>query len=173
MILSDLMNEKSVLLSFHDTKKAEILREMVECLSTNGLLQDKEEFASAIFERENVESTAVGGGVAIPHGRSSSVSKLSVIFGRTRDGVDFESLDGKPVNFIFMVAAPLEASKEYLQAIAKVARLLKSEVMRKRLLEAETVQEIMDVVKDFDQILPEKIEVKTKEGRVIYKNKSS
>ena len=128
---------------------------------------------SRISEREDLESTAVGGGVAIPHGRSSSVKRLAVVFARDKDGVDFQSLDKKPVNYIFMIAAPEDVRKEYLQAIAKVARLLKSQLMRERLLEVDTQKEIMEIVRDFDQLVPEKIEVRTKEGRVIYKNKNS
>lgn len=173
MRLSELMNEKLILLSLKGKKKAEILEEMVECLSKVDILEDKKDFFSSISQREELESTAVGGGVAIPHGRSSSVKKLSIVFARDEDGVDFESLDSKPVHYIFMIAAPQDVRKEYLQAIAKVARLLKSELMKKRLMEVNTDKELMDAIKDFDQLVPEKIEVKTKEGRVIYKNKNA
>lgn len=172
MMLSELMNEKLVLLDLKGKKKSEILEEMVECLWTVGGLERKEEFFSSILQREELESTAVGGGVAIPHGRSPSVKRLSVVFARDKKGIDFQSLDNKPVHYIFMIAAPQDVRKEYLQAVAKVARLLRSELMRKRLMEVRTEKEIMNTIKDFDLLVPEKIEVKTKEGRVIYKNKN-
>ena len=173
MVLSDLMDEKLVLLELKSRDKDGILEEMVESLSRAAVLEDKKQFLSKIAEREELESTAVGGGVAIPHGRSSKVKKLTVAFARSKDGVDFQSLDKKPVKYIFMIAAPEDIRKEYLQAIAKVARLLKSQLMRERLMEVNTQKEIMDVVRDFDQLVPEKIEVRTKEGRVIYKNKNA
>lgn len=172
MMLSDLMGEGLVLLDLKGKNKREMLEEMVECLWKAGVLEDKKGFFSSIFEREELESTAVGGGVAIPHGRSSGVKKLSVAFARSKQGLDFQSLDNKPVHYIFMIAAPQDVRKEYLQAIAKVARLLKSELMREKLLDVETKTETMDAIRDFDRIVPEKIEVKTKEGRVIYKNKN-
>lgn len=171
MMLSELMNEKLILLNLKGRKKSEIIEELVECLWRAGVLSDKKGFLTSILEREEIESTAVGGGIAIPHGRSPSVKKLSVAFARDKEGVDFQSLDNKLVHYIFMIAAPQDVRKEYLQAVAKVARLLKSELIRERLMEVKTEQEIMGIIKDFDQLVPEKIEVKTKEGRVIYKNK--
>ena len=167
MRLSELMDEKTILLSLKGKKKAEMLEEMVECLSKAGILENKKEFLSSILEREELESTALGGGVAIPHGRSSGVKKLTVLFARDKNGVDFQALDRKPVHYIFMIAAPKDVRKEYLQAIAKVARLLKSELMKKRLMEVNREKELMDTIRDFDRLVPERIEVKTKEGKFV------
>jgi len=78
--------------------------------------------------------------------------------------------DKKPVNIIFMIAAPSDARKEYLQAVAKIARLLKSRIMREALLLSETPKDVMKIIKDFDNMLVEEIKVVTKEGRVIHKD---
>jgi mannitol/fructose-specific phosphotransferase system IIA component (Ntr-type) len=96
------------------------------------------------------------------------VRELKVAFGRSERGVDFEALDEQPVHLIFLIAAPKSIHKEYLQIVAKIARLLKSKVMYQALLKAETPQAIMELIGDFDNVLVEDVQVKTKNGRVLY-----
>jgi PTS system fructose-specific IIC component len=148
-------------------KKPEVIKELIDHFVRTGVVTDREQFEKTIGEREKLQSTAIGGGVAIPHGRSDSVRELKVIFGRSETGVDFEALDGQPVHLIFMIAAPEGIHKKYLQIVAKIARLLKSKVMHQALLKADSPQVVMELIGDFDNVLVEDIQVKTKEGRVI------
>ena len=171
MFLGSLMEERLINCELVAKTKDGIIEEMANLFIPSGIVTDKEDFCSAIKRREEIESTAIGGGVAIPHGRSDSVTRLKVAFGRSKRGVNFNAMDRKPVNIIFMIAAPLNARKEYLQAVAKIARLLKSRVMREALLSAETPGNIMKVISDFDNMLIEEIKVETKEGRVIHGEK--
>jgi fructose-specific phosphotransferase system IIA component len=170
MLLQELIDEDLIICSLGSRDKRAVIEEMVDLFVKKGVIDDRADFLDAILKREEIESTAIGGGIAIPHGRSNSVKQLKVAFARSKDGVQFNALDKRPVYLIFMVAAPLEARKEYLQAVAKVARFLKSEVMKKGIIEAETEKKIMDIVRDFDGVVPEKIKVETKEGRVVYTN---
>ena len=169
MLLSELLTPDLVILDLKARDKRDIIAEMVDLFVQSGIVTDKEKFIEMVEKREQIESTAIGGGIAIPHARSEVVKQLRVGFARSKEGVDFDALDRKPVHLIFMIAAPIDVRKEYLQAVAKVARLLKSSVMRKALMDAETKEDVMRVIMDFDGVVPERVEVKTKEGRVIYK----
>ena len=169
MTLSELMEERLMACSLAARTKDDVIEELAELFLTAGIVDDKGAFIATIKRREAVESTAIGGGIAIPHGRSSSAKRLSVAFGRSKDGVEFEALDNDPVHLIFMIAAPESARKEYLQTVAKIARLLRSEVMRKALMSVETPKEVMNLIRDFDNLVVEEITVAMKEGRVVYR----
>jgi mannitol/fructose-specific phosphotransferase system IIA component (Ntr-type) len=131
-------------------------------------VENPESFRNTIRKREELESTAIGDGIAIPHGRSQVVKELKVDFARSKDGVDFKAKDRKPVFFIFMIAAPETARKEYLQIVAKIARFLKSKIMREALMKAKTARDVIELIRDFDNMLVEEIQIKTKKGRVLY-----
>ena len=169
MLLGQLMKEDLITCNLVSKDKIQVIEEMAELFIKTAVVKDKNDFCATIKKREDLESTAIGDGIAIPHGRSDAVNSLKVALGRSKDGVEFASLDKKPVHLIFMIAAPVEARKEYLQAVAKIARLLKSNIMKQALFEAETPKDVMKLIADFDNMVLEEIEVKTKEGRVIYK----
>ncbi len=169
MLLSDLIDGDLIKLEIESTKKEDIIKEMVELFEKKGVIGDKRKVIDAVMQREQIESTAIGEGIAIPHCRSSEVKELKVALGISRKGVDFEALDGKPVYVIFMILAPEKARKEYIQTVAKIARLLKSKIMREALKKATSEDDIIKVIADFDGIAPEEVKVKMKKGRVIYK----
>lgn len=169
MLLQELIDESLINVDLKPKVKDAVIEEMVDLLLKEGIISNKQEFVDVIKRRESIESTAIGDGIAIPHGRSPQVERLSVAFTRSKKGVDFSALDKKPVHLIFMIAAPQEARKEYLQAVAKIARLLKSNVMKERLLKADMPSKVMDILKEFDHAAPGELLIETKEGRVIYK----
>ncbi|MCK4352394.1 PTS sugar transporter subunit IIA [candidate division WOR-3 bacterium] len=169
MLLQELIDEKLINCNLVSKDKFAVIEGLVELFVNKGIVTDKDKFLQVIKKREEIESTAIGSGIAIPHGRSDTAKELKVAFGKSEEGVDFKALDKKSVHLIFMIAAPIEARKEYLQAVAKVARFLKSKVLKEALLKAKSSEDVMRLVMDFDGVVPEKIEVETKEGRVIYK----
>ena len=169
MILSELITEDLILTDIGAEGKLEVLKAFVARFSKAGLVGDADECLYAIRQREQIESTAIGEGIAIPHGRSDTVKKLSIAFGRSKEGIAFDALDGKPVYLIFMIVSPKDAQAGYLQAVAKIARLLKNKTLKARLLDAETPEDVMQVIRDFDARVAPKIKVQTKEGRVIHR----
>lgn len=169
MLLGEHINEDLILCDIHSKKKNDAIEEMIELFAKADVVKDKEDFSNAIKRREELESTGIGRGVAIPHGRSSSVKELKVAFARSKEGIDFQALDKKPVYLIFMIAAPTEVKKEYLQIVAKIARLSKSKVMREALQKKENPKDVMELIRDFDHMVIEDISVKTKDGRVLYR----
>lgn len=168
MLLSELMDEELINCDLTKVDKKDVIAEIAGMLQKEKYVTNKDKFCQSIIKREEIESTAIGDGIAIPHGRSDSVTSLKVAFGKSSKGVSFDAMDKKPVNLIFMIAAPIGARKEYLQAVAKIARLLKSRVMKEALLSCETPKDVMKIIKDFDNMLIEDIRVVTKEGRVIH-----
>ncbi|HIE43568.1 MAG TPA: PTS sugar transporter subunit IIA, partial [Candidatus Omnitrophica bacterium] len=114
---------------------------------------------------------AIGKSIAIPHARSDAVEELAVAFARSSEGIDFRSIDGKPVHLVFMIVCPPEIKKEYIQILARIARLCKNEKMREALMQAKNEDEILGFIKGFD-IGSGKVEVKLKRGRTVYPNKN-
>ena len=169
MKLGDFVDKERILLEIKGKEKDEVIEELASLFERTGVVKDKKRFVEKIKEREAIESTAIGDGIAIPHAKCEEVERLSIAIERSKEGIDFNSLDGKPVYLIFMIAAPKEAKKEYLQVIAKIARLLHTKNCRKKLLSASTVDDVLQVIDEFDRRVPKEVRVKTKDGRVIYK----
>jgi len=163
------MSADLMLCDLRAKNKADVIEQLVDLFAQAGVVEDKENFGDTIRKREKLESTAIGKGVAIPHGRSGDVKELKVAFARSKQGVDFKAVDKQPVSLFFMIAAPETAQKEYLQLIAKIARLSKSRVMREALQNVTNPREVLELIQDFDKMLVEDIKVKTKQGRVLYR----
>jgi fructose-specific phosphotransferase system IIA component len=170
LLLQDYIKEELILCDLKSQEKREVINELIEFLVKKKIIKNKDTFTETILKREELESTAIGKGIAIPHGRSEEVEKMLVIIAKTEEGIDFQSLDGKPVFVIFLIVAPKGVRKEYLQIVAKIARLAKNTSFREGIIHAKNAQEAMTIIKDFDVFLPEEIEVKTKDGRVIHRD---
>ncbi len=170
MFLQDVISEKTIVTDVKSRIKDDILKEMVSVLAGSGILSDGNAFYDAVIERENLESTAIGDEIAIPHAKHDSVKKIFCCLGIIKDGAAFNALDGKPVKVFFLVASPAEMNREYIQIVAKAARLLKSGIMKQEILKAVSAKDVMKIIADFDRILQQSVEVKTKEGRIIHKD---
>ena len=146
MRLSEIINRDSIILDLKASDKHEVIEILVNELFELKKISDKETYLHSVLDREKLGTTGIGKGIAIPHGKSDAVHEISVIFARSIDGVDFESLDGKPVHLIFMLTAPKEANGTYLKALAKLSRLLRHQVFRDALLSAKTKDEILSLI---------------------------
>ena len=123
------------------------IAELAGLLDSAGRLSSLPGFLSAVREREAQVSTGVGMGVGIPHGKSPAVFAPSIAFGRSHHGVDFAAIDGEPAYLIFLLALPDSlGNREYMRALADLARLLVHETFREGLLTATTVEEVMAVL---------------------------
>src|SRR5512140_1622188 len=133
MELREFFAEEAVQLELAGTTKDDILKELIALL---GLDEKNEQMLFKMLKRrENLGSTGIGRGIAIPHCRSLVVSKLRVAFGRKPKGVDFKAMDGQPVHFFFLIVAPpLEVSNQYLPVLGKIAQFSKEPDLPDRLL---------------------------------------
>jgi mannitol/fructose-specific phosphotransferase system IIA component (Ntr-type) len=147
MKLRDLFTVDTVELDLKADSKDDLLKELVSLLS----LDEKSE--SILFKtlkrRENLGSTGIGKGIAIPHCRSLVVNRLRLAYGRKPGGVDFKAIDGDPVyNFFLIVAPPLEVSNQYLPVLGKIAQFAKDPDVPVRLAEIQTPQEFLDLLEE-------------------------
>ena len=119
------------------------LRELADTIAMAAEVQDADRLLEAIFEREKIMSTGIGLGIAIPHAKIPSVSEFVVALGKSAKGIEFNSLDGKPVHFVVMIAGPDNQQERYLQLLARITLKLKDSGVRRRLGEAASVEEIL------------------------------
>ncbi|MCC7196236.1 MAG: PTS sugar transporter subunit IIA [Gemmatimonadaceae bacterium] len=147
MELREFFSEDAIKLDIAGTEKDDVLRELIGLLG----LDEKDEamLFKMLKRRENLGSTGIGRGIAIPHCRSLVVNKLRVAFGRKREGVDFKAIDDKPVYFFFLIVAPpLEVSNQYLPVLGKIAQFSKEPDVPARLLEITQPSEFMELLRE-------------------------
>ena len=145
MLLRELFREDGVNLALSARTKDEVLKELIRLLK----LDEKSEgmLFKMLKRRENLGSTGVGRGIAIPHCRSLVVNSLRLAFGRKLEGVDYKAIDEKPAQFFFLIVAPpLEVSNQYLPVLGKIAQFAKDEAVVKRLGAIQTPAEFMNLV---------------------------
>ena len=144
--ISELLPRSAIVLNLQSKEKFEVISELVRPLVTAGAITEESEFVSAIARRENMESTGIGLGVAIPHARTKAVSSIVLAFGRSDSGVDFNSLDGKPSHLIFLIAAPEEQKTEYIMTLARLSKLLRKDEVRIGLNKADSPDDVVRVI---------------------------
>jgi PTS system nitrogen regulatory IIA component len=130
--------------------KTEVIKELANHLAGHVPGVDRESLAKVLLERERLASTAIGEGVAIPHGKLDAVGKLVACVGRAPGGVDFDSMDGRPTHLFFVLVAPENSTGVHLKALARISRLFKDPEFRTRLMQAKDAAEIYKVISDED-----------------------
>lgn len=109
------------------------------------------ELVTVLMEREHLGSTGIGMGIGIPHGKLKSLDDLVMGFGLSRKGVDFDSLDGRPAHLFFLLITPENSTGLHLKALARIARLLKNEAFKEKLLRAATPDEVISIIQPEDE----------------------
>jgi nitrogen PTS system EIIA component len=137
------LTENRIVPFMQATTKKEALQELAALIhSVCPSSGSKKDIVTALSDREQIGSTGIGDGVAIPHGKLANLPEIEICFGRSITGVPFAAADNKPVHLFFLLLAPTDSSGPYLKALARLARFLKSPHIRSRLLHAESAQEI-------------------------------
>ncbi len=131
--------------------KEEVLKELVQALAQVEKQLDVERMLEILLERESLGSTGIGDGIAIPHGKSKNVKKLIGSFGKSTPGLDFQSMDAKLTHLFFLLVAPENSSGIHLKALARISRLMKDQEFRKRLMEANSAEEIYSLFSEGDE----------------------
>lgn len=150
MLLADYLDIHSINLNLSGTSKEQILTELVDFLITRKIVKGREPLLRALLEREGLGSTGIGFGVAIPHGRSPEISKPAMVFGRSKDPVNFDAIDGQPSRFFFLLVAPENGNNDHLYLLAKIARMMKEAKSRERLLEITSPEEAVAFFSEMD-----------------------
>ena len=136
MKIVDLISRERGIPSLSSTSKVGILQELAKHLAGDRDDLDESQLARVLIDREGLASTAIGQGVAIPHGKLPQLDRIVACLGRARSGVDFDSMDGKPTYLFFVMVAPENSAGAHLKALARISRVFKDEVFRTQLLGA-------------------------------------
>ncbi|MBE9582491.1 MAG: PTS sugar transporter subunit IIA [Proteobacteria bacterium] len=150
MRILDSLKEGAIVAELNATDKKGVLSELTASLANaSGLKQ--EELLRVLLERERLGSTGIGGGIAIPHGKLKPLQSMLMGFGRSRKGVDFDAMDGKPTHLFFLLLAPEDSTGGHLKMLARISRLLKNTVFKERLMNAADWRELYMVIEKEDQ----------------------
>ncbi|MEE9258439.1 MAG: PTS sugar transporter subunit IIA [Nitrospinaceae bacterium] len=150
MKITDILNKESVLADLRGTDKESVILELTGFLEKTGVIKNRTALQFALMEREKLGSTGIGENVAIPHAKSEEVDQITIVFGRSIEGINFESLDQRPVHFVCLVIAPSASTGHHLKALARISRLLKSQNLRDDILKANSSGDIYSVLVDED-----------------------
>jgi PTS system fructose-specific IIC component len=149
MQLKDYLPETHIIVDLKGKRKIEIIEELLDLMRDQKLINDYELAMNDILAREGYLSTGLENGLAIPHAKTKGIDKLAMVFGLKRDGVEFETLDGKPAHLIFLVLSPVDTSGPHIQALALISRNLKEAANREKLKKAKSAAEIADIFDKF------------------------
>lgn len=151
MRLADVLREDYIITDLKAKKKQELLDEMVMDIASkvNGL--EREKVLKALIEREKLGTTGIGHGVAIPHGKVKGLNEIKVFFGRSKKGVDYESMDNMPVHLFFMIVVPENSAAAHLKILASISHLLKNQDFRLKLMKAADSSEIYRIIAEAER----------------------
>jgi PTS system nitrogen regulatory IIA component len=149
--ITDFLTPERVMATLVNREKNSALKEMADRLVACEPGLDGQKVLQVLLEREKISTTAIGEGVAIPHGKLPGVERVTGVFARSSAGVDFASLDGGPTHLFFLLLAPEDAAADHLKALARISRLLKDPAFRSQLMAGKTGQEIFDIIASEDQ----------------------
>lgn len=150
MKLTEILDPSCIAAKLPATDKNTAITMLVDLLSQNGQISDRDQVLTAVLEREATRSTGIGDGLAVPHGKSRGCSRLVMALGCPVEPIEFDSADGKPVDLIVLLASPPEQTGPHIQALARVSRLMLSTEFRDQLRHAETPEAAYKIIAEHE-----------------------
>jgi PTS system nitrogen regulatory IIA component len=147
MKLLDVLPREAVLADLHSQDKKGIIEELVMPVSRMANVAYRD-LVRVLMERERLGSTGIGGGIGIPHGKMRGLDRMLVGFGRSRGGVEFEAIDGRPAHLFFLLVTPEDSIDAHLRLLAQISRMLKNDHFKERLLHAADRDELLRVIRE-------------------------
>jgi mannitol/fructose-specific phosphotransferase system IIA component (Ntr-type) len=146
MRLRDLLDGATVKVPMVSIEKDEAIEELVDVLVRAGRISDREGVIEALTARERQQTTGIGSGIAVPHAKHESIGELTAALGISRDGIEFDSIDDKPVRVVFLIMARVDDPGPHIQALAEIARLLQIPGFYRKMTEAESVADLLALI---------------------------
>ncbi|NLM04959.1 MAG: PTS sugar transporter subunit IIA [Clostridiales bacterium] len=143
MEIEKLLTPNRILFDLKGGNKEEVIDELIELLYKDGVVTDKKKYKSAVMKREEQFSTGIGYGIGIPHAKSDAVSTAAIAFGISKDGIDFDSMDEKQVNLIFLIAVPNKSDDTHLKILSFISRRLMHSEVREKLMKAKNHEDVI------------------------------
>jgi len=150
MKIMDILVKDAVILDLGVRSKHDVLAEMANALAKVEPQIEADKLLTVLLEREALQSTGIGEGVAIPHGKMPGLDRLVASFARSPNGIDFESIDGQPTQHFFLLVVPEHSGGQYLKALARISRFFRDPVFRDKLAAVETLQDVVDAIEEED-----------------------
>ncbi|RMI03394.1 MAG: PTS sugar transporter subunit IIA [Calditrichaeota bacterium] len=149
MRLDDYLDASLIDMNLKDGTKFEVIEALLDRLVAAGKVQDRERALHDVIEREKYLSTGFENGLAVPHAKTEAVSEMAMAFGLNRKGIDFDSLDGKPTHFVFLLLSPMHTGGPHIQILALIARNFQKPEIVERFRKASSVEEVIELLKAF------------------------
>jgi fructose-specific phosphotransferase system IIA component len=146
MRLTDILKPENIKVPLVAKTKIEAIAELVQLLADNGQVTDAKKVVDAVLEREATRTTGIGNGLAIPHGKCTGTKELVMAIGKPAMPIDFQSIDGRPVNVIWMLTSPPDKTGPHIHALARISRLMTIDKFQVALRLAKTPQEVFDAI---------------------------
>lgn len=150
MKIMDFLSSDAIVVDLKATDKKSAIVELVEVLKDTKKAKKADEIIEVVLEREKLGSTGIGQGVAIPHGKTDVLQEQVGVLGISRKGIEFNSLDGEPVNIIFLLVGPVEVAGQHLKALSRISRLFKDKFLRQAIRDAQTKEEVLKIIQQED-----------------------
>ena len=150
MKITDMFRKEFIIEDLKAKNKQEALVELSAVFLQGDTIFDHDAIVNTLLEREQLGSTGIGDGIAIPHGKHSDLNRLMISFGRSNNGVEFNAMDGKPVHIFFLLMAPENTTGQHLKVLAKISRMLKDRKFRENLMEAITRDDLYRIISEKD-----------------------
>jgi len=150
MKIMEILAKDAVILDLGVQTKREVLAEMAAGLAKVDPQIEADRLLEVLLEREALQSTGIGEGVAIPHGKLAGLDRLIATFARSRQGIDFESIDGQPTHHFFLLVVPEHSGGQYLKALARISRFFRDAAFRQSLAEGESLEDLIRAIEEED-----------------------
>jgi len=146
MNLIDILNPECICSPLHATDKQEVINELVDVLVGCGQVSDADSLKDAVWTREQTRTTGIGHGLAIPHGKCSSMKGLAIAIGKPAEPIDFEAIDSQPVQLVVLLASPPDKTSDHIQALAHISRLMNDSGFREEIYQSESSDDIYKLI---------------------------
>lgn len=145
MKISDFLSTEVIIPELKSTDKYDAIDELIQLFSSDPRVEDIDDVRKNVFDREKIMSTGIGKGFAVPHGKSDSIKEIIAAFGRSIDGIDFEAMDGQPVNLVFLIVGRNDLISAHIKLLSRISRMMNKDDFRNRLLSASNAEEIYNI----------------------------
>ena len=146
MRLTEILKPQNIKVPLLAKTKSEAIKELVDLLAANSEVTDPAKVLEAVLDREATRTTGIGNGLAIPHGKCNGTDHLVMAIGRCESPIDFQSIDGRPVNLIWLLSSPPDKTGPHIHALARISRLMTIDKFRQSLAGAKDAQEMFDAI---------------------------
>jgi fructose-specific phosphotransferase system IIA component len=153
MRLTEILKPENIKIPLLATNKTDAITELVQLLADCGAITDAKKVLEAVLDRESTRTTGIGNGLAIPHGKTTGAPELVMAIGKPVQPIDFQSIDGRPVNIIWLLSSPPDKTGPHIHALARISRLMTIDKMRHALVAAKTPQEVFDIIAQQEALL--------------------